>query len=574
MQEKKYAKDLAAFIIYYDEERYLEECLYYIERLQIPYGVKAEIIPMKGKTEFAECYSEAEKKSDAEYKVYLDQHTLIVNDLFLYDLLMEFEKNPEADAIGILGGDGAGNINRGRVLIWDERGITDFNYQRSAISERVYEVSNMLTAIRYSGKGGREEGTLYQYALVPYQNAAWCIYDCCDDGSDAEEEYRFMVGRAGNCRDVSAAASVELLLNHGRLSYEEHRKYAEKNALGKGSFAGYFWEDSLLIERKWKKYLRANGRVSLEDRARSEMHVVLAFNHKYAVYAAVMLQSLYDNNPLCRIHVHVLQSELTAEDKRGLAKQAGTSHNRISFYAVDRSVLPQGAPVTQEWSAEAYFRLFMQEILPEEVNRILYLDVDIIVNKPIYDFYFMDMKEYDIVGCRDFSMILKEDFQDKRKELFAAVKDDEDFTYINSGVMLVDLSALREKVCSGDYLKVIQEQKGRLLAPDQDVINLVHWKKTGLVDEYRYDFFNGCFKGVGADEVKQYVSIIHYAGAKPWAVKDIGMHAHRIWWEYAVKTEMAQKLIYETICREKKLILEQENLIKGMQLNMDGCGRV
>lgn len=187
---------------------------------------------------------------------------------------------------------------------------------------------------------------------------------------------------------------------------------------------------------------------------------------------------------------------------------------------------------TAEWSIEAYFRLFMADILPQNVDRILYLDVDIIVNKPLYDFYYMDMQQHEIVGCRDFSLILKEGFTDRRKDLFDSIWNDERFVYINSGVMLVDITHLRAKKEKLVYMQVLMEQKNRIVAPDQDIINLVHWKNIGLVDEYRYDFFNACFKGLKAEEVKQYVSIIHYAGPKPWAPIDTSLHAHRIWWEY------------------------------------------
>lgn len=555
-----------AFVIYYDEERCLEECIYYIGKLQVPLGISVEIVRIKGKTEFAECCLEAEEKSDAVYKVYLDQHTFIIHDLFLYDLLAEFRKNPRIDAIGILGGDEPESISHGRVLLWDEEGIAEVNHQESIGTVQVHEVNHMLVAFHHLAGGGQKEKGAYAYAVIPCQRNSWCIYDCGNmELSAEEEEYRFMVRRAETYREVTAVRAVERLLKNGQLAYKDHIEYVERAAVGKGSIAAYFWEDSLLINSKREKYLRANGRVFFEGRAQNEMHVAVSFNHRYAVYAAVMLQSLYDNHPLCNIHVHVLQTELTMEDKRGLEKQAKRSENIISFYDIDKALLPKEILVTQEWSIEAYFRLFMFEVLPGEIERILYLDVDIIVNKPVYDLYFMDMKGYDIVGCRDFSMVLREDFPDKRKELFASVKEDKDFVYINSGMMLIDLSRLRGRICAEDYWKVIRKQGGRLLAPDQDVINLVHWRQTGLVDEYRYDFFNACLKGVKVEEVKQYVSIIHYAGPKPWMVSDIDIHAHRIWWEYAVKTDMAKELVYETICSEKRLISEQRKAMEQMK---------
>ncbi len=558
-----------AFVIYYDEERYLEECIYYIEKLQIPLGVKADIHKIKGKADIQECYREAEAVCHAEYKIFLDQHVLIVHDLFLYDMLSEFMKNSQLDALGILGGEGTEDIGCGRVLLWDEEGLAEINRQEKGVLERVNEINHMLIAFRTPS--GRETEGIYAFGAIPWQERNWCIYDCGNPELSAEgENYRFMIRRAETCRSIEAVEAVEQLLKSGKLTWQEHIAFAEKNALGNGSMAAYYWEDSLLIDRKRGKYLKADGRVRLWDRARNEMHIVVSFNHKYAVYAAVMLQSLYENHPFCRIHVHVLQNELTAGDKAGLKRQAEEWGNVILFYDIDRQLLPEDIPITDEWSAEAYFRLLMLDVLPKDIERVLYLDVDMIVNKPVYDLYFMDMKGYEIVGCRDFSLVLKEEFGDKRKELFADVKDDENFVYINSGMLLINLPLLREHVGTADYLRVIREQKGKLLAPDQDVINLVHWRKTGLVDEYRYDFFQACLKDVSVEEVKQYVSIIHYAGPKPWMTDDIDAHAYKIWWEYAIKTAMAEKLVYETVLAEKRLIAGQKKVIEKMKY----CGHV
>ena len=189
---------------------------------------------------------------------------------------------------------------------------------------------------------------------------------------------------------------------------------------------------------------------------------------------------------------------------------------------------------------EAYFRLFMADVLPEWVDRVLYLDVDVIVNRPLYEFYFMDMQEKDIVACRDFSLVMKEGFTDKRKELFAK-QEGKDFVYFNSGVMLVDMGRLRDKARGADYLEVAKELQGRLLAPDQDILNMVHWEHVGLVDEFRYDLFQGCLKDLTPEEVRQQASIIHYAGPKPWQVSDVTLHAHRVWWEYAGRVGFLQR---------------------------------
>lgn len=558
-------KESIAFIICYDDEKYLEECIYYINKLQIPKEFDVDIFSISDVSCLAEGYNAAMKESNAKYKVYLDSHTFIINDAFLYEMISLFKDNPKIGMFGLCGSsNGAEEVDRGRIIIWDDDNVNELNMQKSTSVERVCTVNNMLIATQYDMPWEDECGVTHSQLLwengyevvVPYQADSWCLYDCGKAGlSSIEEEYRFHLRRVDIYHDIESATFAEKLLMDGIIKYEEHIAKAELMSCSP-NIIGYFWEDFLLGGRKRNKYLPANGAVHTEKIHENVMHVVAAFNHKYVVYAAVMLQSLYENNSLCDICVHVLQCELTKEDKQLLSKQATLFGNKVEFHTFNKDWLPTEIDVTEEWSIEAYFRLYMIDLLPQHVDRILYLDVDVIVNKSIYDYYFMDMQDYDIVGCRDFSRVLNEEFEDKRKELFAGIKQEKEFVYFNSGVMLVNIDKLRKRMKGSDYLKVIKEYQGRVLAPDQDILNLVHWKSVGLVDEYRYDFFNACLKGVQPEEVKRTVSMIHFAGPKPWMPIDIRIHAHKIWWEYAVRTSGISDFLYQTIVQDKNVVTE------------------
>ena len=129
-----------AFVIFYDEERYLEECMYYIGKIQMPLGMDVEIIGITEETDFTEGVREAEAASSAEYKIYMDQHTLIIHDLILYDLLTVFRENPEADAVGILGGENTEDMDQ----IADA--IAMMIKEGEAAAEKALAVTKALTA--------------------------------------------------------------------------------------------------------------------------------------------------------------------------------------------------------------------------------------------------------------------------------------------------------------------------------------------------------------------------------------------------------------------------------------------
>jgi len=87
MNDKK-----VCFIICSNNELYLKECLFWINRLQIPEGYVTEQIVITDAKSMTEGYNRAMLRSDAKYKVYLHQDTFIVNPDFVPDMLAVFEK--------------------------------------------------------------------------------------------------------------------------------------------------------------------------------------------------------------------------------------------------------------------------------------------------------------------------------------------------------------------------------------------------------------------------------------------------------------------------------------------------
>ncbi len=107
-----------AFIICYNNDRFVEECIKYISCLRIPYGVETEIITIAGADSMAAGDNAAMHGSDAVYKVYLHQDVFIVNENFIQEIIDIFEQYPEYGMLGVLGS--TGMIPDARYLMrWD-----------------------------------------------------------------------------------------------------------------------------------------------------------------------------------------------------------------------------------------------------------------------------------------------------------------------------------------------------------------------------------------------------------------------------------------------------------------------
>lgn len=276
------------------------------------------------------------------------------------------------------------------------------------------------------------------------------------------------------------------------------------------------------------------------------MNIATALNSKYMRYTYVMLTSLFQNQLQCRdeIHVYLLHSDLTAQDQEHLESLAQKYGHKVHFLLINRESFPASLPTTTEWSLETYFRLMLLDILPDEVDRLLYLDVDMIINKPVDDLYFTDFEDRCFCACRDMTVELP--FPDIRNEIFKE-HIAQDFTYFNAGLMLWNIEKLRGSYSFKDYMELAHRLNYQMLAPDQDLLNYMHWNQVKFVDEYQYDLFSKIAYNydIHYEQVKAETTIIHFAGPKPWEGEYVHYDIEQLWWDYAKQTPFYAELMEE-----------------------------
>jgi len=86
-----------------------------------------------------------------------------------------------------------------------------------------------------------------------------------------------------------------------------------------------------------------------------------------------------------------------------------------------------------------------------------------------------------------------------------------------------------------------------MLAPDQDILNYVHWQSVGYIDPYEYNLFANIAhrEHISYENVKKNAYIIHFVGAKPWNTTDFHFDIQKLWWDYAAPTPCYQTLVSE-----------------------------
>lgn len=253
------------------------------------------------------------------------------------------------------------------------------------------------------------------------------------------------------------------------------------------------------------------------------MNLLFAINQKFTDLLCNCLRSIVRNGGADHYDAYILHSDLRDEDKACIEQHAGESVT-VHYITVDESIF-DGFPESNRYPRQIYYRLAAPFLLPEKLDRILYLDVDLVVINPLNELYHMDFEGNYYVACSH----VKE-FMTKVNQIRLGV---EEVPYINTGVMVMNLAALRENLTMEQLRRTAQKKMHTFVLPDQDLLTVMHGERIKLVDTMRYNlsdkllsYYNANPKNETLDIqwVRENAVIIHYYGKnKPWKNGYIGV---------------------------------------------------
>lgn len=265
------------------------------------------------------------------------------------------------------------------------------------------------------------------------------------------------------------------------------------------------------------------------------MYICTSSSSEYTRYLYVMLTSLFENNRDEPVTVFILTCSHTQEDRLSFIKLAERCRQTVRFIDVDREAFAH-LPASAKFKLETYFRLKMPELLPDEVDRVLYLDVDIIVQGSLREFYQQPMNGCSFAACPDFDMPELDVF---RRELFHRTEHVE---YFCAGVMLWDLVRVRRHYSFDRFMSAAVELGGNLPFCDQDILNYVSCGDVLFLDGRKYHYFAQQYAYDSEQPYADSALIIHFSGTNPWQLgrqSDLYLR----WWDYAKKTPYYTELL-------------------------------
>ncbi|NQN95848.1 SP_1767 family glycosyltransferase [Streptococcus suis] len=198
------------------------------------------------------------------------------------------------------------------------------------------------------------------------------------------------------------------------------------------------------------------------------LDIAFSVNNRYAQYLGATILSILAHHPKEEVRVHILYKEIAQsilQDLDNLAQQ--TPNLELHFHLLEDQQFSAIPIRTEQFPIESFSRFLLPELLAD-LDRILYLDVDILVHGNLMELFQTDLEGY-ALGAIVEADIFKY-YQWYLDSLGFAATD----AYFSSGVLLMDLNKMRQDGATNQLVTMAIDKARDYKFPDQDILNLYY----------------------------------------------------------------------------------------------------
>ena len=251
--------------------------------------------------------------------------------------------------------------------------------------------------------------------------------------------------------------------------------------------------------------------------------IVVCIDKNYVMPCGVMLHSICKNNQESEITFHIVIDESVNQTMQqsleNILLPKSSKKGRFYYINDDYSYLPRLDETNPKKyiTKAAYYRLYLTKILPQNLNKVLYLDCDIIVRRSLIDLWNTDLGNNFVGVIPD----VGEGMIDKYNRLrYPPHKG-----YYNSGVQLINLKKWRDEKIIVKFADFMKEHPDWIKLHDQDVMNKIfcdskcilpityNFQEGFLWNDIFYDYWKYEEQVLSA---RKDPVILHFTDSKPW----------------------------------------------------------
>ncbi len=256
--------------------------------------------------------------------------------------------------------------------------------------------------------------------------------------------------------------------------------------------------------------------------------IVYSSDDNYIRHAGVSILSVLENNKHFEtIDIYIIDNNVSRENKVKLNEIINQYNRNIKY--IDFSEYKSKLKLNMGWkiSISAYARLFVDEMLPSDLDKVLYFDCDTIVIGELDELWSIELNENEyIAGVID----------TVSENNVKSIEMNKKYSYINSGMLLINLKMWREKEIKQQFIEFIDKYDGSVNHHDQGVLNGVLHTKCKIISpkfnmmsvylmmkyEDLYDYYDMKYKFYSKSELEQakdtpiYIHFTPGFTTRPW----------------------------------------------------------
>jgi len=240
-----------------------------------------------------------------------------------------------------------------------------------------------------------------------------------------------------------------------------------------------------------------------------QIDVVFSVDDAYADYALVTMYSITKSNKTFKkIHFHVITNDMNDSNQSMIkAMERNVPNICVDFIFIDIEIFINFPLNIKHISPIVYGKFVIANAL-KDIDRVLYLDADTIIFHDLLDLWETNLEGKCIAGSH--KPYINTQFPGYKE--FIGLKKDS--TYINAGVMLMNLKRIRELKMTEKLLKNAVKLRDIVRIQDQDIINITFRNEIVNVSKrYNYTDSDRREGELNANEVV----IVHFnTPNKPW----------------------------------------------------------
>lgn len=239
----------------------------------------------------------------------------------------------------------------------------------------------------------------------------------------------------------------------------------------------------------------------------SPIHIALASDIRGVEGLAVTVHSALrtTHRPM---HVWIVQEGIDVRTQNRLSESWKDFRLLAGIHFLDQRQLPIKLPqwwARSRWPISAASRFQLPLLMPSDVQRCIYLDIDILVGTDLGELYDIDMAGYPV------AMTPATELSSDENRAYITNLGLQPATYCNSGVLLMDLAVWRAERASEALIALGRSMRPDLWFFDQDMLNTYFIGRCLLLDA-RWNYRDALAVNEGR--------VQHFVGSpKPWQTK-------------------------------------------------------